>query len=729
MGSFLIDGKEHLPERPAFFMPNRMPCLQALQELERLLGGPKRVFWLVEESHLPGEEIMGYLRTSGAAGYMTGMGRESGTMLVERIRDTLGTGRHVVLITGPRETGNGATICDLSGRLLSHLDGCSLTITPIYVGLFNHGMTNAVTNSAPCDTIRMRLLPQVNITGIQSARIMESWLDCAADMFAELSVPGDVSLPRMLLESMQEHPAAQIIDGVDDSTLNFKNLLSICLMFARRLRSRITHKRLGIILPPGKRAVIANISCMLAGISPVNINYTAPAELVQQMLQHARVTRFITDTRFVSKQRDFQWPPTRDLLYIDEIMEELGSGRRKFWSLVVRYIKTEHLLRYLKLPQKKADDEVALVFSSSTTGGPKAIPLTHRMVIANLMGIQSRMCLEPGSAILAAAPLFSSSGFIPGLLMPLLYGYNMVTYPEADVGQRLRDLVKQHAVSSVIAPTPVIRAFVTDTEDEPLESLKYFVAAGGAIPPGLAEAVQTRLHTALEGAYTLSEAGSLVSLSLHNEPTTHANTRTRAPYLRGVNSGRPMPGIAISISDPRQPNRRLPLNTPGLVWVKGAALTTRYQDNEAATIDNIRNGWLRTGDIGLVDADGCLHIFGTRERYAMVRGEFVPHEAVENMLAEGYGVARPTDGTRRLAVVTMMDQDARDHLVVLSTLEEHRKPVDIKLLQYAVRNEGYSINWCPELIIPVQEIPLLPNGRIDYAQCCAMARAALEQME
>ena len=731
MADIRIEGREHLPARPAFIVPNRMPCLELLQELEATLGGPSRVAWLVVEGHLPGADIMDYLRRSRAAGIMGSLARQSGIMLAEQIHDVMDKNRdsqrHVVLLAGPRESDDGATLTDIPSKLLSHMEGCSLFTVPVYVGMFNEGMENTVTTHLPCHEIRMRVLPDTGGV-LQAARVQEAWLECAADMFAELPLPEDCSLARMLLVSMKSHADGKIIDGIDDTELPYRHLLAYALMLGRHLRREIGNKRLGVILPPGKRAALANLACIFAGITPVNINYNAAPEIVRQMMLRAHVTRFITEERFVSRQSEFEWPNKRDLVFIDAVLEELGKGRMRVWRTLIRRVKTEYLLRYLKLPHRKAGDELALVFSGSTAGGPKAIALTHRMALFNLMSLQSRMQLHAGDNILCAAPFYCSAGFIPGLLMPLLYGYNMITYPSPEyAGGRLRELVLQHNIVSAIGTPDMAQAMAAGEKEVPLPSLKHLVAAGGPVPPGVAQAVETRLHTPLAGAYTLAEVGSLVSLS---RAVGHAvePPRQAGPQAHAAAIGEPLPGIAVSISAPRQPRRLLPINTPGLLWVRGAALTRGYEDDDEATIANIRNGWLRTGDLAMLDAEGRLHVFGTKERYAMVRGEFIPHTALENILIEGLDAAETGDGERRLAVVTLTDRDAREHLVMLTTLPPEALPPDISVLRYAIRNEGYSENWCPDIVLTVEKIPQLPNGHLNYPAACQLAKQTLERM-
>ena len=727
MASIRIEGREHLPAQPAFFVLNRMPCIELLRELERQLGGAERVAWLVVDACMPGSEIMEALRAGHAKGIFGSLQRHSGIMLAEQIHDTLGRGCSVVLLPGPREHAGGAALSDVPGRVLTYMDGCSLSAVPVYVGMYNGGMHDAATAHTPCSEIRLRVLPGIGRV-MQGARVLEAWMECAADMFAELPEPGETSLARMLLASLKEHPDSKLIDGVDDTELPYPHLLAISLMLARALRRSITNKRLGIILPPGKRSIIANLACIFAGITPVNINYAADKDTIREMMVKACVTWSITESRFKKLRRDFPWEEhASGLIDIDEKLEELGGGRMYVWRQLVRRAKAEHLLRFLDLPRKKPQDETALVFSGGTAGAPKAIALTQQMTLANLRSLQSRMQLQPGQSVLCAAPLHTCAGFIPGLLMPLLYGCNMVTYPSTqDAGARLRELMLQHDVVSAIGTPDLARELVADGKEVPLLSLKYLVAAGGVVPPALARAVAAQLHTPLVNAYTLSETACLVTLcpgdAAAEEPAGPAKAQ---PHAAG--SAEPLPGIAVSISDPRHPNRLLPVNTPGLLWVRGAALTRGYEDDDEATIANIRNGWLRTGDLALVDAEGRLHVLGTKERYSLVRGEFIPHVMLEHILMEGLDA--PADAGRTLAVVSFTDRDARDHLIMLTTLPQEALPANVMALRYALRNEGYSENWCPEIILPVAKIPELPNGRLDYGAARQLAKQWLDAQE
>ena len=183
-------------------------------------------------------------------------------MLAEQIHDVMDrrrdAQRHVVLLTGPRADGNAATLTDVPGAVLAHMNGCSLPTVPVYVGMFNEGMENAVTTQPPCHEIRVRVLPDIGGV-MQAARVQEAWMECAADMFAELPLPEDCSLARMLLVSMKNHPEGKIIDGIDDTELPYHHLLAYSLMLGRHLGHEIGSKRLGVKKFGGQAVIAGNI--------------------------------------------------------------------------------------------------------------------------------------------------------------------------------------------------------------------------------------------------------------------------------------------------------------------------------------------------------------------------------------------------------------------------------------------------------------------------------------
>jgi len=194
------------------------------------------------------------------------------------------------------------------------------------------------------------------------------------------------------------------------------------------LPEMLVEARMGIILPPGKLGIIANLACLLAGITAVNINYTTTREQFEHMVKQAGLTRFITDTRFVNKQRQFSWPPSRDLIFLDQELAEQGPWRLKAWNTISKLRTPQQLMLHADVAATAPGAEAAVIFTGGTDDKPLGVPLTCRMLLAAALSLRSRLQLNPGHDILLSVlPAYMPAGLIAGILLPLLGGFDVVT--------------------------------------------------------------------------------------------------------------------------------------------------------------------------------------------------------------------------------------------------------------------------------------------------------------
>lgn len=720
MSDIRTEGQGNVPEHPMLVLPNRVD-MTVLTELEKALGGPGRVAWMVEESLLPSSDIMQHLRQTRAAGLLCSADRQGREVVAERVRAMLAQGRHVVLLTG-HPAQSTAAVADVPARLLSLFDGTGLPALPVYVGMLRKDGPALTVSAAPYDTLVMRLLPVVRASASLGATVLTAWLEAAADTMSHHPQLEKASLPHALVQALLAHPNARLIDGVDDSSVTFRELLAVSVMLMGVLRRHSSHKRIGIILPPGKFCTVANIACWLCGCVPVNIDYMAEADDFRRCAEAAGLTRFITEERFVAKQSTFAWPPPRDLIFIDRELRELGPGRIRFNAFLLRVAPAARVAAHLDLPVPAPEDEAALFFTGGVTGKPKAAPLTHRMLLAN--ALQTLQCLqtEAGEAVLSVLPLCRPQGVVQGLLLPLLAGCDIVTYPSARAPKRLCALLRRYSVKLAMLPPALIRSLFKVAEKGSFASLRHFLSVGEKLPVDLAVQAANEFNLALYETYSLTEAAPLAAMNLPTPsvPAGQAVLPANKPGCVGL----PLPGVAVRITDPYRSDLVLPPDKPGLLWLKGPSLLHAYLDDEAATMSRVHGGWFCTGDIARIGADGLLCIAGRKTRYSKIGGEMVPHETLEQVLLKVLK-ADPTLPVRQLAVVGVPDRAQGERLILLSTLHHIMHPNDLIAIRYGIMNEGYPSLWCPERIVPVKSIPVLPDGRLNYPVCFAGAcRAA-----
>jgi acyl-[acyl-carrier-protein]-phospholipid O-acyltransferase/long-chain-fatty-acid--[acyl-carrier-protein] ligase len=121
-----------------------------------------------------------------------------------------------------------------------------------------------------------------------------------------------------------------------------------------------------------------------------------------------------------------------------------------------------------------------------------------------------------------------------------------------------------------------------------------------------------------------------------------------------------------------------------------------------------------------VDEDGFLFIEGRISRFSKIAGEMVPHETVEAAINKVLGLDAETE--RRIAIVSVPDEQKGEAILLLSTIASPALEQDCIDLRYKLLDEGLSSLWCPKLIIPVKEIPVLASGKLDIKSCEALAK-------
>ena len=711
MSNIITEGQGNVPGHPVLMIPNRTD-LNVVQALEKVLGS-QGICWLVEASHRPEAEVMNYLNKPGTRGMMCSVARMNKEQLTAQIHQALENGLHVVLLSG-RPGQQPGSISDVPSEILTIPDDTPLPALPIYAGMYNNRIDAAITSSAPYDTLHVQFMPLLKAGSAMGARIISSWTEAAATQFAQHPLLKKASLPHTLLQSLLEHQNAIIIDGVDDTQLSYGRLLLLALILCRRIRRQTNNSRLGIILPPGKLATIANVACLLAGVTPVNINYTANEATFRNQSERAGITRFITEQRFILKQQQFAWPRQRDILLIDRELSNLSNTRLTALRTLLQVLPAERIAKWLQLPDDVAEEDAGVLFSNSVGSIAKGVAHTHSMLMAGVLQLQSRLQFSPRERILCTTPLYTPIGLVAGLLLPLICGCDMVTYPSPNTPKRICQLAHNYGVAFGCFTPVQMQRLLQHATPMTFSSTRYMLVSEEKLPVDLARRAKAEFNLNLLETYSLSETAGAVALCLP-PPSAAPGTQHCIPAGKIGSVGSPLPGIAVRITDTAKDDVVLPPSSLGCVWLQGPAVTGGYLANKPDAAQCMRGKWFRTDDVGMMDADGMLTICGRRERFSKVDGKMVSHVMVEDALRTVLKT-NPADERRPLAIVGVPGPRG-DRLIMLSTLHKVVNAHDALTVRYALTNAHFPSFWAPEKIIAVPAIPTLPNGKLDYNRC------------
>ena len=264
----------------------------------------------------------------------------------------------------------------------------------------------------------------------------------------------------------------------------------------------------------------------------------------------------------------------------------------------------------------RLDDDFAIIHTSGTSGRPKATVLSYGNIYHSALASARTLGTLPDDRWLCVLPLYHVGG-LSIILRSLIYGTAVELLPAFDVDEVNRALSEKPI--SIVSLVPTMLQRLLDAKKRAWNpQLRLALLGGEAARPSLIERCLAE-DIPVAASYGLSEASSQVATALPHQ-------------LRGKSGtvGKPLPFTQVRIAD--ESGRTLAADAPGEVLVKGATVMRGYHGDAAATDRALRDGWLHTGDIGYMDADGDLFILQRRSDLIISGGENIYPAEVEAAL-------------------------------------------------------------------------------------------------
>lgn len=522
-------------------------------------------------------------------------------------------------------------------------------------------------------------------------------------------------LARACLRGLKRKPfGIALTDGLDGSTLSRSKLLGVALALSRHLRSTCPEPRIGIVLPPGKGGVVANLAVTLAGKVPVNLNFTTPRDSIESAKEQAGLKTIITARAMAKRLDEFPW--TQDVIHLDEALPPMKRSILVWWIMGIM-VPSGVLARWLKLPRIGDQAEAILLFTSGSSGKPKGVVLSHRNILGNVSQFAAMLDAEPNDVLLASLPFFHSFGCTVTLWYPIIEGVRTVTYPSPLEAAKIAKLVEQHAVTLMLATPTFLRAYLRKAEPAQLRSVRLLITGAEKLPDELVKAFRDRFGKEVMQGYGLTETSPVTSTNLPDLTPSKAVPNVQPSHRLG-STGKLLPGIAAEIRDPDTGEKKT-LHETGMLWLRGSNIFEGYLNAPEKTAEVLQEGWLKTGDIGRFDEDGFLFIEGRLSRFSKIGGEMVPHETIEQQIIATLTTEEHSE--RFLAVMGVADPTKGEALVLLSSID-----VDLPALRAKLATAGVPNLWIPKTVRRVEAIPILASGKLDLAGCKKLAEQVTE---
>lgn len=400
---------------------------------------------------------------------------------------------------------------------------------------------------------------------------------------------------------------------------------------ARDLAASLHHlgiergERLAVLLPACPEFVVAVFAAARLGIVVVPLNPRLPPLEVRYRLRHSQAVAAVTPEMF--EGIDY-------LQFAEDVLEELPElgyvitvGEEDLWydDQIYQFEDLVSAGRGKKCPRPDVapDDLFALLYTAGTTGKPKGVELTHGNLAVPARQTVAELSVTSTDRVIGASDIFHAFALGPAILGTASTGASIVLQESFD-GDEALDLIERHGVTVHYGvPTHFLTELYAQRRmPRDLSSLRGGIVTGGPIGDPALRHVREELCPNLQVAYSLTEAGSVLSMTRAEDP----------PEKQRFTVGQPLSDVSVRVCD--GDGSVLPVESLGEIRVRGPGVMRGYYrqpDNTRRHFDADR--FLHTGDMGIVDEDGYLHLVGRQGDVIIKAGFDVYPREVENRIA------------------------------------------------------------------------------------------------
>jgi acyl-CoA synthetase (AMP-forming)/AMP-acid ligase II len=443
-------------------------------------------------------------------------------------------------------------------------------------------------------------------------------------------------------------------------------------------------ERIAFVVPNCIEFIVAYVAAMKAGLVALPVNVRLAADEMKFVLTDAEAAAIFVhaDTR-----------PT-----LEPILDDVPTVRRRiaigFES--DRYDSYDALVQSSPIAQPAEpmpDDVVAIIYTSGTTGRPKGAMITHGNVIFNAKSAELGLSFRPDDCHMLAVPLFHVTGLNTIFPAVLLHRSCAVITASPSPLEQLR-LVERHRITTLLGvPTLyIMMAGLKGIGEMRLDSLRLIGYSGAPMPIEAIRKLRDRFpNVNLHNFYGLTETTSIASVLPAGNAISHA-----------ASIGPPVERVEFMIAD--DDGCELPTGEIGELCIRGGNVFKGYLNRAEATEEAfLADGWFRSGDTALMDADGFVFLQGRKQEMIIVGAENVYPVEVENVLCshpavrEAAVVGMPSDvfGELVRAVVVLQDGAA-------ATEADIRKHCSKSLASFKI----------PHKVAFIDALPRNPSGKV-----------------
>ena len=348
------------------------------------------------------------------------------------------------------------------------------------------------------------------------------------------------------------------------------------------------------------------------------------------------------------------------------------------------------------------DDITQLIYTSGTTGEPKGVMHSANTVMANIVPYAERLHLTHDDVVLMASPMAHQTGFMYGLVMPIVLRARVVLLDVWNP-KTAAELIRNEGVGFTMASTPFLTDLTKTVQETGagVPSLKTFLCAGAPIPGALVEQARQVLGTKIVSAWGMTENGAVTTIRPEDDDVRAFTT-----------DGCALPGVEVRVVD--DAGQTLAPGEVGRLVVRACSNFGGYLKRPQWNATDA-DGWFDTGDLAHLDAAGYLRISGRSKDVIIRGGENIPVFEVESLLYKHPAVAQ-------VAIVAYPDErlGERACAVVVHKPGQH---LDFAGMVEFLKSHKLAVQYVPERLVVRDAMPATPSGKIQKFKLREMLRA------
>lgn len=347
------------------------------------------------------------------------------------------------------------------------------------------------------------------------------------------------------------------------------------------------------------------------------------------------------------------------------------------------------------------DDITQVIFTSGTTGEPKGVLHTANTLMANIVPYARRLALGSGDVVLMASPMAHQTGFMYGLMMPIMLRGSVVLLDQWDPQLGI-ELIGAEKISFTMASTPFLSDLTKTVREtgQAVPTLKTFLCAGAPIPGALVEEARRVLGTKIVSAWGMTENGAVTLIHLDDDDARASST-----------DGCPLDGVEVRVAD--DSGQALQVNEVGRLLVRSCSNFGGYLKRPQWNATDAE-GWFDTGDLARLDEQGYIRIAGRSKDVIMRGGENIPVVEIEALLYRHPAVAQ-------VAIVAYADERLGERACAV-VVPRGGESLSFEEMVAFLKDQKVAMQYIPEKLIVRDHLPATPSGKIQKFRLRDMLR-------